>query len=313
MDVSGTLHLYAGEDRELFFAFDDEIAQQLYEMADFNVDDKASRRVSISVGCDRFISQRTLSFSRKQREIKVSLCKATTKNGLASLTKLYDWFAPVGMERPKVAAVVGSLRRVRRSQSMVWELAIEEPVGLVAPPGLKRRLKVPSRTQRSYAHRRKIIEKELAAIGRLAEARALTTLTTQFRHPNFSCLWRDSYLDSEKEAVRRLGIICDIDIWDNVRDRPSGFIEVKAQQVRDNRAAPQFFLSSAEWKSFQYAIARKMDYRVWLVQYADRDHLANCSGPVRILECMEIKPEWMVPETSLVVPNPTSLRSVKAR
>ena len=63
----------------------------------------------ISVGNDRFIHRRTLSFSRKQSEIKVSLCKETTKDGLGSLTTLYDWFAPSGILRPDVVQVVGAL------------------------------------------------------------------------------------------------------------------------------------------------------------------------------------------------------------
>lgn len=313
MDVSGTLHLYSGEDRELFFTFDDVIAQNLYEMPDFDIEDKDSRRVYISVGEDRFISQRTLSFSRKQREIKVSLCKATTKDGLASLTKLYDWFAPEGTERPEVLSIVGALRRVRRGQNAAWELAIEEPLGLVSPPGLRRRSKVPSRIQRSYANRRKITERELASIGRLAEARALTTLVTHFPPPDFSCLWRDPYLDSEKEAIRKLGIICDIDVWNNVSGEPACFIEVKAQQVRSTRTPAQFYLSSAELRSFQYAIEHDLDYRVWIVQYGRLDQLEDGEGQVRILECAQIESDWMTPQTSLVVPSNKSLRSVRAR
>ena len=40
MEISGTLHFYSGEDKELFFVFDDDVAQQLYKMGDFDVDDQ---------------------------------------------------------------------------------------------------------------------------------------------------------------------------------------------------------------------------------------------------------------------------------
>jgi hypothetical protein len=81
MDISGTLHLYSGEDKELFFVFDDEIAQQLYRMPKFDIEDSDSRRAYISVGTDRFIHRRTLSFSRKQTEIKVSLVTPEAASG----------------------------------------------------------------------------------------------------------------------------------------------------------------------------------------------------------------------------------------
>jgi hypothetical protein len=84
MEISGTLHLYSGEDRELFFTFDDDVAQNLYAASNFDIDDKDSRRVFISVGSDRFINRRTMSFSRKQSEIKVSLCHKTTKDNLGA-------------------------------------------------------------------------------------------------------------------------------------------------------------------------------------------------------------------------------------
>jgi hypothetical protein len=37
MDISGTLHLYSGEDRELFFTFDDDVAQDLYSTSHFDI------------------------------------------------------------------------------------------------------------------------------------------------------------------------------------------------------------------------------------------------------------------------------------
>jgi hypothetical protein len=312
MNISGTLHLYSGHDRELFFTFDDEVARELYSSSAFDIDDKESRRAYISAGNDRFINRRTISFSRKQSEIKVSLCKETTKDNLGALTRLYDWFAPAGKNRPKVVSVVGTLRRTQRDQATAWELALEEPVGLISPPGLKRRLRKQSSAQKAYAHRRRIYERELRVIGRLAELRALSVLKTRFPLPRFSCLWRDGYLDSEKQIVREHGIICDIDIWNNDEEYACGFIEVKAQQVRSKRANPLFYLSSSEWRSFRYAKSRNINYRIWLIQYEDRDRLQDMQGEIRILECNEIAAKWITPEMLLVSPASATLRTVPA-
>ena len=82
MDVSGTLHFYSGNRKELFFVFDDDVAQELYDLPDFDITDPATRRAHISIGAERFIHERTLSFSGKQTEIKVSLCAEASKNGL---------------------------------------------------------------------------------------------------------------------------------------------------------------------------------------------------------------------------------------
>ena len=310
MEISGTLHLYSGDDRELFFTFDDDVAQELYLSTDFDIDDKETRRVYISVGDDKLISRRTLSFSRKQTEIKVSLCKKTTKENLGSLTRLYDWFAPAGRVRPNVISVVGTLRTLQRNHERIWELALEEPLGLVSPPGLKRRLKAPSKAQRAYVNRREIYEKELSVFGRLAEKRALRVLEAHYPPPRFSCLWRDGYLDSEKAIVREQGIICDIDIWNNIEKRVHCFIEVKAQQVRLRRASPRFYLSSAEWRSFQYAKSKKVDYCIWIVQYEDKEKLIDPHGKIRILECNEILPKWMSPEVLVVSPPANSVRTI---
>src|SRR5438128_2015242 len=107
----------------------------------FDIDDLESRRVYISVGADRFIHRRTLSFSRKQTEIKVSLCSLATKDGLFSLTALYDWFARRARPRPAPFGLLGTLERVQHDGDRVWELRLTEPAGLVAPPGLARRRK----------------------------------------------------------------------------------------------------------------------------------------------------------------------------
>lgn len=53
--------------RELFFVFDDDIAQQLYRRPEFKIKDVNTRRAFVSVGNDRFIHQRTLNFSKSAR------------------------------------------------------------------------------------------------------------------------------------------------------------------------------------------------------------------------------------------------------
>ena len=168
MNISGTLHLYSGDDKELFFTFDDDIAQELYSNPRFKIKDKKTRKVFISVGRERFIHERTMSFSKKQSEIKVSLCKLTTKDGLGGLTRLYDWFVPSGHTRSEVIEIVGTLGRQRHRGNLVWELALQEPVGLSAPPGLNRRRKSASKARRAFDRRRKIQERQLHYIGRLA-------------------------------------------------------------------------------------------------------------------------------------------------
>src|ERR1041385_6233603 len=147
MNVSGSLHFYSGEDKELFFVFDDVVAQQMYRDTDFKIDDLETRRWYISVGSTRLIHQRTLSFSRKQTEIKVSLCSRNTKDGLGLLTALYDWFARRGVH-PAPFGVLGRLFRIRHNRASVWELKLTEPEDLVAPPGLPRRRKTKSPERR---------------------------------------------------------------------------------------------------------------------------------------------------------------------
>jgi hypothetical protein len=296
----------------LFFTFDDDVAQELYASADFDVDDKETRRVYISVGNDRFIHLRTLSFSRKQSEIKVSLCKETTKDGLGALSSLYDWFAPRGTLRPDVVQVVGVLARRRHQGKQVWELALEEPVDLVSPPGLRRRRKKPSRSRKAFIRRREIHERQLRKYGKLAEKRALTCLAETYPPPGFSCLWRDGFLDSERIEIRKQGIICDIDIWNNEGECAEAFYEVKAQQVQSKRTRPMFYLSSAEWKSMKAATKKEVPYRIWLVQYESLEQLQDETQRVRIVECEKIETSWINPEVLLVFPDPASLRTVSS-
>src|SRR5262245_59249246 len=184
MNVSGSLHLYSGDDKELFFVFDDVVAQDMYRDSQFDIDDLESRRVYISVGKVRFIHERTLSFSRKQTEIKVSLCSRNTKDGLGPLTALYDWFGRRGTQ-PSPFGLLGRLSQVRHNGTFVWELTLSEPEDLVVPPGLPRRLKTKSRERRSFEHRRAILQRDLAAPGRLTERLALTIVSEDFAAPNY--------------------------------------------------------------------------------------------------------------------------------
>jgi len=182
MNVSGTLHLYSGEDRELFFVFDDDMAQELTGTGDFDPDNSQSRHVYISVGSERFIHRRTLHFTRKQTEIKVSLCSRNTKNNLGALTALYDWFAPDAARHPEPIAILGSLHRRKRRGERVWELHLEEPADLelVPPPGALLRPKVPSRTRQNWLTRREFQERNLRQAGRKAEILALQVAERDF-------------------------------------------------------------------------------------------------------------------------------------
>jgi hypothetical protein len=173
------LHFYSGDDKELFFVFDDAVAQDMYRKGDFDIEDIESRRVYISVGTSRFIHQRTLSFSRKQTEIKVSLCMRNTKDGLGSLTALYDWFSRRG-NPPSPFGILGRLGQVHHDGTIVWELKLTEPEGLVVPPGLPRRRKAKSRERKSFEHRREIQQRDVTALARLAELLALRILEKGF-------------------------------------------------------------------------------------------------------------------------------------
>jgi hypothetical protein len=300
MNVSGTLHLYSGEDRELFFVFDDDVAQQLYRMNDFDMEDKRTRLVFISVGGDHFIHVRTMSFSRKQTEIKVSLCSATTKDGLKSLTALYDWFAPSAQDHPEPFAVLGQLRRVERTTDVAWELAIAEPVDLVVPPGLRRRRKRASKARHSWQSRRKIEDRELAKIGRIAEALALKICQKQYPVPRYQCLWRDKFYDSEREEIRKLGIIADIDVWDAQASQPALVVEVKAQKISAPRPPLQFYLSNAEWRSYTCARSQRLKYEVWVFQYKDISDFVSTHNNIRRIVLSKILREWLDPDSFAV-------------
>ncbi len=301
MDVSGTLHFYSGDDRELFFVFDDVVAQGMYDDSRFKIDDLESRRVYISVGNDRFIHRRTLSFSRKQVEIKVSLCSRNTKDELGSLTDLYDWFASRGAG-PAPFGVLGRLAKARHEGDSVWELTLTEPEDLITPPGFTRRLKKVSRERKSFEHRREIQQRKTTVPGRRAEKLALNILSQEFTKPNYSCLWRNQFLDSEQIEVRKMGIIADIDVWDVAANTPEQFVEVKAQKVVGIKAKPKFHLSSGEWRSYLSAKERGIPYVIWLFQYRDLEDLKSAPQNVTLILFNEVVEDWLEPDGYLVAP-----------
>lgn len=301
MNISGTLHFYSGEDKELFFVFDDDVAQDMYRNGKFDIDDLESRRVYISVGNSRFIHQRTLSFSRKQTEIKVSLCSRNTKDGLDSLTELYDWFARRGVH-PAPFGVLGSLAKVRHNGNAVWELALTEPGDLITPPGLIRRHKKSSPERKSFEHRREIQQRDLAAVGQLAEELAVTVAKSDFAAPRYACLWRRHFLDSERMEIRKMGIIADIDVWDVAAKAPERFIEVKAQKVINSKAKPIFHLSASEWRSYLKAKTLNVAYEIWLLRYRDAEDLRHAPQKVILTIFDELSKDWLDPEGYLVMP-----------
>jgi hypothetical protein len=301
MNVSGTLHFYSGAKKELFFVFDDEVAKEMYANAEFDQGNKDSRRVYISIGEDRCIHRRTLSFSLKQTEIKVSLCARNSKNGLGNLTVLYDWFA-LGGESPAPFGVLGRLTKARHEGADVLELALTEPEGFIAPPGLGRRLKKKSPVRKSFEHRREIQLRDQSEPGRLAEELALSIARDDHPLPNYQCLWRQQFLDSEKTEIRKLGIIADIDIWDVLANSPKQFIEVKAQKVANRKTRPKFYLSVGEWRSYQDSQSNGIGYEIWLFQYYDLSDFQNAPHSVSLIVYDNISMDWLDPDGYLVSP-----------
>jgi hypothetical protein len=303
MYVSGTLHFYSGEDRELFFVFDDDVAQELYSEPAFDIDNVDSRRAYISVGSERFIHRRTLSFSRKQTEIKISLCSRGSKDGLGALTSLYDWYAARGRPRPAPFGVLGSLRKVTHHGKRVWELYITEPVDLVVPPGLRRRSKTAPAERRSYDHRRQIVERDLAGIGRVAEQMALSLVQDDYPMPKYLCLWRRQFLDSERIEIRKMGIIADIDVWNDLGKSPELFVEVKAQKVPSAGTEPAFHLSVGEWRSQCTAAKERIAYHVWLFQYRELRHFTHAPNRIELIVFENVRKSWLHPDGYLVTPD----------
>lgn len=299
MNISGTLHLYSGADGELFFVFDDEFAQALYRTGEFRIDAIDTRRVFVSLGKHRFIKLGTLSFSKQQTEIKVSLCTSGSKNRHHALEALYKWFVP-RQGRPEPLRVLATFKKVQRSGVRRWELRIQEPVDLEVPPGLERRKKVDSAVRRTWKTRREIEVRDTAKISRPAEEIVLRILAAEFPGPTWQCLWRDGYFDSEREEIRSYGIIADIDVWNNDRQSPELFVEVKAQKIIPRSDAPRFYLSRSEWKSIVECKQKGLRYEVWLVQYESGDELFEKHAYKKILIFRSIDESWLDPETFFV-------------
>lgn len=265
MDVSGTLHFYSGADKELFFVFDDDVAQELYREEEFDLNDIDTRRCYISVGFDRFIHRRTMSFSRKQTEIKMSLCSSATKGGLGALTSLYDWYGSRGASRPDPFPILGTLNKVQHSSGRVWELHLTEPVDLIVPPGFERRKKAAPPERKSFENRRIFSKRDVDTVGRAAEELAIELAQLDYEAPEFNCLWRDAYIDSERIEIRKMGVIADIDIWNEVAGVPAAFLEVKAQKVLSSKTPPAFYLSIGEWRGYKAAERAGIPYVVLAV------------------------------------------------
>lgn len=299
MNISGTLHLYSGADGELFFVFDDEFAQVLYRSGEFRIELIETRRVFVSLAKHRFVKLGTLSFSKKQTEIKVSLCTSGSKTRHHALLALYDWFVP-RQGRPEPLRVLATFKKVRRGTEHRWELRIQEPVDLEVPPGLDRRKKTDSPVRKTWKKRREIELRDTEKISRPAEEIVLGILRADFPEPAWQCLWRDGYFDSEREEIRSLGIIADIDIWNNVRQGPELFIEVKAQKITRRSDAPRFYLSRSEWRSMSRCKEAGLRYQIWLLQYEGGDELFSKHAYSKILVFESIDEAWLDPETFFV-------------
>jgi len=240
--------------------------------------------------------------SRKQTEIKISLCSRATKDGLGALTSLYDWYAARGRPRPAPFGVLGSLKRVGHQGERVWELRITEPIDLVVPPGLRRRTKAAPAERRSYVHRRQLVERDLAVIGRAAEEMALTLVRDDYPAPEYACLWRQEFLDSERIEIRKLGVIADIDVWNVAGRSPRLFVEVKAQKVPNDGARPAFYLSAGEWRSHGLAAKARVPYQIWLFQYRELRHFTEKPDRIHLIVFEDVSRNWLQPDGYLVTP-----------
>lgn len=138
--------------------------------------------------------------------------------------------------------------------------------------------------------------------GRLAEELALALAVMDFPGPDFACLWRDDFLDSERMEIRKLGVLADIDVWNVARNAPELFVEVKAQKVVRRRAQAPFYLSVGEWRSYKRALKAMIPYQVWLFQYRDLTHFTEARDQVELVVFSEIRDGWLDPDGYLVTP-----------
>jgi hypothetical protein len=302
MNVSGTLHFYSGADKELFFVFDDDVAQGLYSEGEFDLDNIDTRRCYISVGDDRFIHRRTMSFSRKQTEIKMSLCSKTTKSGLGALTSLYDWYGSRGGSRPDPFRILGTLNRMQHGPDHVWELHLTEPVDLIVPPGFERRKKIAPPERKSFENRRVFAKRDVDKVGRAAEELAIELAQVDYEAPELTCLWRDAYLDSERIEIRKMGVIADIDVWNEGAGVPAAFLEIKAQKVLSSKTPPAFYLSVGEWRGYRAAERAGIPYAVWLFRYRELADFTAARHRLELMVFETLDEAWLDPDGYLVRP-----------
>jgi hypothetical protein len=243
-----------------------------------------------------------MSFSRKQTEIKMSLCSNATKGGLGALTSLYDWFGSRGGGRPDPFPILGTLNRVQHGSDRVWELHLTEPVDLVVPPGFDRRKKVAPPERKSFENRRVFAKRDVDKVGRAAEELALELAQLDYQAPEFTCLWRDMYLDSERLDIRKMGVIADIDIWDERAGAPAAFLEIKAQKVFSSKTPPAFYLSVGEWRGYKTAQHARIPYAVWLFRYKDLADFASAHHRLELMVFETLDDAWLDSDGYLVRP-----------
>src|SRR5439155_10234978 len=115
-------------------------------------------------------------------------------------------------------------------------------------------------------------------------------------------LWRDRFLDSELLAVRLQAIIADVDVWSDSENKVAAFLEIKAQKIVGNRDAPLFFLSKAEYRSYQTAKNLRIPYLIWLFQYKDLTDFDEAQHLVSLIVFENLRESWFSPEQYLVRP-----------
>ena len=99
-----------------------------------------------------------------------------------------------------------------------------------------------------------------------------------------------------------MGIIADIDVWNNSQTAAELFIEVKAQKVPLRGADPAFHLSLGEWRSHTAAAKAKVPYQIWLFQYKAVEHFDDSPGRIEFVVFDTIDNTWLLPNSYFVIP-----------
>jgi hypothetical protein len=146
----------------------------------------------------------------------------------------------------------------------------------------------------------------LVAAGRPAEKLALRLAWVDFPSPQYACLYRKDFIDSERIEIRKMGIVADIDVWDVTEKCAEAFIEVKAQKVRRVGVNPAFFISSGEWRSYHSAGRKGIPYQIWLFQYLDLSHFKSAPHRLGFSVFESLSADWLDPDGYLVSPEPGS-------